>query len=363
MLKSININELDASILNPRIIQAKQLDVNTILSEQTKHNDTQDMRDIHDMNELVNNKISKKYRITKYIGNGINGKIYLVKDSNNDPYICKKINLTHTNKNQIEFELQLLKYLAKNHNSRPYVNPCKDYKIIDNNIITIFPVFNGYSLSNLQNYMVRLNTPDYYKITFYLIKNILKGLSIIHHLNIAHQNITDNSILVSTNGMNSTYDLPIKFTDFGLGCGDKKNIEKYKNDIFFNSCSNMNHPIKIDSHIMNSLKTSDFLQIAQKWDILCLGILFLKLLLPDITKDLTIKNEYNEKIKLFCNNLRDMDKNQLNIRGINKNIKDDILNYLDIILKFMTTEIKNREKCNYILDKMIIYEKYKDDYF
>ena len=29
----------------------------------------------------------------------------------------------------------------------------------------------------------------------------------------------------------------------------------------------------------------------------------------------------------------------------------------------MTTEIKNREKCNYILDKLIIYEKYKDDLY
>jgi serine/threonine protein kinase len=358
MLKSININQIDATILNPRIIQAKQLDVNTILKGQVNNSDN---KDINYMNDMVNNKISKKYKITKYIGNGINGKIYLVKDNNNNLYVCKQINLNNNNKNQIEFELQLLQYLSENHNSRQYINPCKDYKIIDDNIITIFPVFNGYSLSNLQNYMVRLNTPEYYKITFYLIKNILKGLSIIHHLNIAHQNITDNSILVSTNGIESKYDLPIKFTDFGLGCGNNRYMKDTKNDIFFNTCSNMNYPLKISEHIIKDLKDSDFLQISQKWDILCLGILFLKLLLPDLTKHLSIKNEYNNQLHTFCNDLRTLDKTKLNIRDVTKNIKNDILSYLDIILKYMTTEIKNREKCNYVLDKLIIYEKYKDD--
>lgn len=360
MFRSININQIDKNILNPRIIQAKQLDVNTILNEQKQSNDTQDLKY---MNDIVNNKISNAYKITKYIGNGINGQIYLVKDSNDEPYICKKINLNHNNKNQIEFELQLLQYLSKNQNSRPYINPCKDYKIVNNDIITIFPVFNGYSLSNLQNYMVRLNPSEYYKITFYLIKNILKGLSIIHHLNIAHQNITDNSILVSTNSNSSKYDLPIKFTDFGLGCGRNHNTQDYKNDIFFNTCANMNLPLKISDSIIRNLKDSDFLQISQKWDILCIGILFLKLLLPDITKHLTVNTEYNEKLKSFCNILKKMDKSNLNVRDVKNNVKNDILIYLDIILKYMVTEIKNREKCNYILDKIIIYEKYKNDIF
>lgn len=357
MLKSININQIDENILNPRLIQAKQLDVNTILSGY----DINTNNDITQINEIIKNNISRDYKIIKYIGKGINGNIYLVKDINNKTYICKKISLNN-NKNQIEFELKILDYLSKNNNSRPYINPCKDYKIIDKYIITIFPVFDGYSLSNMQNYMIRLNPIEYYKITFYLIKNILKGLSIIHNMNIAHQNITNNSILISTKSKDSKYNLPIKFTDFGLGCGTKKKItDNYKNDIFFNTCSNMNYPIKIDNKVINQLNESDFIKIAQKWDILCLGVIFLKLLLPDITRDLKVTNEYNITLKQFCNTLRDLDKNKLNIRNINNDVKNDILNYLDIILKFMTTDIKKREKCNYILDKIIIYEKYKFD--
>jgi hypothetical protein len=77
-------------------------------------------------------------------------------DKNNVKYICKKIQLDkeeQKNKNQLLFELNLLKFLSSNKNTKEYINPCLEYKIIDNQVFTIFPIFNGYSLNHLKKYL------------------------------------------------------------------------------------------------------------------------------------------------------------------------------------------------------------------
>ena len=349
-------------------------------------------------NGNVNNSINR-YKIVKYLGEGIQGSLYLATKIALQPlqkplqksvkrYICKKTILNDSNEEQmkqIEFELNILKYLSSNSTTREYINPCLQHNIIDKQIFTIFPVFDGYSLHYLTNYLQKLDNSSYYNIVFHIIKNILHGLSKIHKTKIAHQNINDSSILVST--YTKPKEITIKFTDFGIGCGNtnlsKKiiNIEDYYNDSFFNikSCKKNNYtPVDIDDSIVDKLTDSDYLAISQKYDLLCLGMLFIKLLLfyenlqIDLHKGFSIK--FNKQIKQMItnkymleatdsNNDKSNSKKIFTLINVNDSIKSDIIEYLRIILKYIFCDTVDRQSCQYVLDKIIIYEKYKNDVF
>ena len=400
--------------------------------------------DIAQLNSIIKNNMTQKYRIIKYLGNGIQGSLYLAIDKDNNRIICKKINMstiTSTNnnnnnnditgnmsntgtqllqasysnsdlekKNQIEFELSVLKYLSSNVNTRDYINPCLDYKILNNTIYTFFPVFNGYSLTNFTKYLLKLQHNEYYKLTFYLIKLILHGMANIHKTHIAHQNINENSILVSSNI--SPNNLFIKFTDFGLGCGNNSNttskVLNNQNNSYNKllSCKiNNNVPIIISDSIIKQLSESAYLQISQNYDLLSLGIVFLKLLLffdkldIDITKG--YNNVFSNKIKkyLFAKYLPQKNKQpQTQLRtipihlspahtrltktpgianipkqthkyihlshlNVSDDIKKDIIKYITFFTKYIFCKSNDRRTCQYVLDKIIIYEKYKNDTF
>jgi serine/threonine protein kinase len=401
MLTNLNINKLTEDLLNPRLIEAKRLDVNTLLNEHKRINYLgklenhgkqthplemySDTMETEQTEQIVTNNISSKYKIIKYIGDGINGKLYLAKDSKNNLYICKKIYLDkkQNNDRQIEFELNILKYLSGNKTTRDYINPCLEHKIVDDNIFTIFPVFNGYSLNNLQNYLVKLKRQDYYKIIFYLIKNILEGILVIHKCNIAHQNINGNAILVATKNRvfpAENYDMPIKFTDFGLGCGSYRNLSgtlspksSIANDMYFNKCNAQHLPIRITKNVLDTLKDSDYLKLCQKHDIFCSGVLILKLLLPDDSIKVNADDGYTTSLesnilsKLKSKYLRSTSNNNDDYEyvpiDVNIQTKRDIKEYLDLVIKNMITKTKYRKPCHYVLEKIIIYEKYKDEVF
>ena len=228
------------------------------------------------LQNIENIQNENKYNIVKYLGEGIQGSLYLANDKMNNRFICKKImldnaasNSSNTNNTeqikQIQFELNLLKYLSQSKITREHINPCLESKIIDNNVFTIFPVFDGYSLNHLTTYLQKLNHDAYYKIVFHLIKTILHGMAKIHQSKIAHQNINNNSILVST--YSNPKQINIKFTDFGLGCGN--------GNTFINSCKKNNYtPINISEDVIGKLSNSDYLNITQKYDLFCLGIIF-----------------------------------------------------------------------------------------
>jgi hypothetical protein len=44
-------------------------------------------------------------------------------------------------------------------------------------------------------------------------------------------------------------------------------------------------------------------------------------------------------------------------------LKNDILEYLKIIINYIFCPTNKRKTCQYVLDKIIIYEKYKNDIF
>jgi serine/threonine protein kinase len=370
--------------------------INTIFNNSNTNNNNTTMNMNRVNNKTKSSNKTNKYEIKQYLGEGIKGSLYMAFDKNNVKYICKKIQLDkeqQNHKNQLLFELNLLKFLSSNRNTREYINPCLEYKIIDNQVFTIFPIFNGYSLNHLKKYLFEMNHNNYYKILFHLIKVILHGLSKIHQHNVAHQNINDNSILVSTNlnpnTDNTTNEMKVKFTDFGLGCGVHNNYLT-NTDYNLNKCKSNTTipttlptilPTKITNNVIKNLSNLDYLSLAQKNDIELLCMIFIQLLLyfEKIQLDLSqgynniikkqIKQIITEKFLSQINNYRKKNNNTLKINdsliflNTNNETKRDLLEYLSIFNDYILCEDKHRQPCQYILDKLILYEKYKHDEF
>jgi len=371
-----------------------------------------DERDLMSMNDVVNTKISPKYRIVKYLGEGIQGSLYLAVDKDNNRYICKKIileddkinnpnvinagdvnnpynaNINNINTKeekhkQIKFELNVLNYLSNNATTREHVNPCLEYKIFNNNVYTIFPVFDGYSLNYIKHYLSQLTHTEYYNLIFHLIKVILHSMSKIHKTHVAHQNINENAILVSS--FTKPNELYVKFTDFGLGCGyinsgmgNIMSVKDYQNDNYFKlaTCkANSNIPLIISDDIVDQLSQSEYLQLSQKYDLLCLGMIFLKLLLIFENLDIDLSSGYNllflQKIKqkLIDKYVSKIEQGKVKyndifpLLNISTDMKKNLLEYIRLLVLYVFCNTNYRKSCQYLLDKMIIYEKYKNDIF
>ena len=399
---------------------AQQLNITTLISgndnisEYNKNiklinsifNNTNSNHHTYIYNRNIYNKDNKNnnYEIKKYLGEGVHGSLYIVYDKNNKPYICKKIILNEKSninqKQQLNFELNLLNFLSANKITSKYVNPCIEHRLINNESYTIFPIFNGYSLNHIKRYLFKMSYKNYYNILFHLIKIILFGMAKIHQHNIAHQNINENSILVSTYSKQD--EMKIKFTDFGLGCGINNNNNNYKNNNIIkwmssiNQCNTINkqthpHPnpqfittqpqsIKLTKNSIKKAADITVLTQAQNNDILSLGNIFIQLLLFFENINLDVSKGYTDNIKLQIKNLittkflsklekyrsdssKDIDIEELSFINTNNKIKIDIIEYLSIFNDYILCEEKNIKDCQYILDKLIIYEKYKNDTF
>lgn len=347
-----------------------------------------DSIDLQYLNTVMKNNVSSRYNIVRYLGEGLHGSLYLATDPNSHKIIVKRIylkNNTQELQKQLDFELNVLRYLSRNNTTSEYINPCLEYKIVNDQIITLFPVFDGYSLHYLKSFLAKLKHEQYYKIILYLIKIILHGLANIHKLRIAHQNITENSILVST--YTNEKEIHFKFTDFGLGCNqiDKSHlldIEDYKNHSKYSyfdisQCKeNNNTPIELSENLLEQISKTDYLNISQKYDVFCLGVIFLSLLLPfeniNISRYLEsgFTHDFTQVIKRgiirrYLENINDDHdyKNIFQNLNINNETKRHILEYLDILDKYIFCPTVDRKTCQYILDKIIIYKKYKNDIF
>jgi len=380
--------------------KAQQLNITTILpidihnKKQENNKLYEDNKNIDLINSIFNNSKSNnfknseeetnknnQYRIKEYLGEGIQGSLYTVFDKNNKKYICKKIILnSQINPNQekqLNFELNLLKFLSSNKTTRQFVNPCLEYRKSNNQIFTLFPIFNGYSLSHLKQYLYKMNHNNYYNILFHLIKIILFAMAKIHQHNIAHQNINENSILVST--YENTDEMKVKFTDFGLGCGINNNKDSFINNIMYNinKCPTIKKSQPLTSIDLKKIIPNNDFFISQKKDILALTTIFIQLLLffekieLDLTQGYTdnikkkIKQIIVEKFLTKIETIRKSKKSIDELMFLNTNYekKKDILEYLNIFNDYVLCEEENIQDCQYILDKLIIYEKYKNDKF
>ena len=343
--------------------------INTIFNNNTNTNLEQSNNNKHNKynnNKNHNNKYKKnEYTLKKYLGEGIQGSLYIAYDTNNNKYICKKITLEPSQKpNQLEqlnFELNLLKFLSSNKITKNYINPCVEHRIVDNQVFTVFPVFDGYSLSHLKKYFHKMTPKNYYTMLFHIIKVILYAMSKIHQNNIAHQNINENSILVSTH--KKVDDIKVKFTDFGLGCG-VNNKNSYINSMLttINKCKSSTPSTLITPSLLNQISpTNKFLSLEQKHDITGLCYIFIQLLLLFENIKLDLSKGYTNELKQETKHL--ITSKFVSLLKLDNEIKKDILEYLSILNNYILCEEKNMKDCQYILDKLIIYEKYKNDTF
>ena len=82
----------------------------------------------------------------------------------------------------------------------------------------------------------------------------------------------------------------------------------------------------------------------------------------------TIEKKYLSKSQsqtknYFKNNFKNNNMTLFPAISVNDNIKLVILEYLKIINNYMLVPTPQRKPAQYILDKIIIFEKYKDDLF
>ena len=127
----------------------------------------------------------------------------------------------------------------------------------------------------------------------------MHGLSNIHKLNIIHNNLSDDSIVVLVSDKSKDFDFSIKFIDFGVGCGLYKipinNFynTKNKNGYYLQKCHTDKLPIKVIKKTMNNKSNHQYVKNLQRHDSYTLGLILLNLILPELNIDINNQQYYN----------------------------------------------------------------------
>lgn len=348
------MNNIKENIQNEQILN--------ILNFKKESLDNEDI-EIKQLNKVLRNNIPNEYNVLKMVGNDNFGKLYLLTNNNKDKFICKKINkkpITNQIYNQLNFELKLLKYLGSNTSVKKFINPCLDNYIDKkkNYIYTIFPVINGITLGNFKKNFNSLTKNNSIEIKKRLIKSLLNAFSKIHKLNIIHHNINENNIIVMIDDMNT---IDVKITDFGLGCGfykiPKNDIYNLKNNNYLQKkCDSKDFKYNFKKIDLDKLKNSTFLINGIKYDVWKLGTIFINLIMPDIDIDIdindTIDINTNDYFIDFNKKYREQILNNI------ENVDNKLLLYLKNIIEHMISDKNDRKNCDYIMDNIILSEKY-----
>jgi serine/threonine protein kinase len=322
------------------------------------------------------------YEFSRFVGNGIQGDIYIIKRIGSDTeYICKTIeNINEGLKSNIEKEITMLQNLSSNLNSKSYVVPCINHIFHENTAYLIFPLKTGYKLKNIYPILDELRKHDetlYNEVIMYLFRQIVKALAVIHQKRIAHQNLDASSIHVSTNikkikTLQDIGKLEVSIVDFGLSCsGNNKQSSCLKEPTYFlNNSSNRSFTKRIvaATKIAKTLKTLQpdaELVMAQRYDIWCCG----KILYESINHG----RKNNKKINKYINEALDNDKswhNDFKLKPINfddsesesdaefNKTSNKLKLYNTFIEQYMLVPILKRKTANYIINKLLIFSKY-----
>jgi len=272
------------------------------------------------------------------LGQGLNGTVYAINHAKQD-YICKCIEYSKENMEQLEYELDLIKRLQQHEIAVRYINPCLGMAITQEYIVTIFPRFTASTLDKVITTISipSFNTPQRVSLIKYLIYQMILGLTEIHRQGICHRQINSGSILIeviptdppvgnigvastatkrantNTHKIWETEDnlpLRIKYTNFGFGC--------------LSTCLPM--LTNVDPYQPNG--PADFTG-SQKYDVWCLGLLFMKLLHEPL----------NDK----------------------KLVAPELEKFLDVVQSHMLVPLEARKSASYIKDTIAINDKLYDD--
>jgi len=118
----------------------------------------------------------------------------------------------------------------------------------------------------------------------------------------------------------------------------------------------------ITPSLLNQISpNNNYLSLEQKHDITGLCYIFIQLLLLFENIKLDLSKGYTNELKQEIKHL--ITSKFVSLLKLDSVVKKDILEYLSILNNYILCEEKNMKDCQYILDKLIIYEKYKNDTF
>lgn len=380
-------------------MKTKKLNVNTIYTNSKKK------IDINSINKIVNHNIDKKFNVTKYLGKGIKGHLFLVDNNteSRDKYpklLCKIIDEVDENlKKRILIEIGMLNFLEKTDVNR-FINPCIKFGFVQNKIFTFFPAYSGYKLKTLKNKLLKKKEHEFVTIIKYIIKHLLLAISSIHKNQISHQNLDDTSIVIDINlNKSQNGDVSLKVIDFGLGCGvynftdeymdvlnikrknkskkkrntnmintsdlfNKNNDFKPNENLYFEKCLTASKYFisnKDDSKVMKDVKklfknlnNKKYVKLAQSFDVWCCGII-----IYDLLCCYSLGEPYINASEL--DNLSQIQAwyNDFNFKYERK-IISKLSDYKNILEKYMLVPINKRKSANYCLEQIILIEKFNN---
>jgi serine/threonine protein kinase len=255
----------------------------------------------------------------------INGRKYLLKT------------LLHSQLTDSEKEISNMTKINSNRIVKPYILQCKYLVKTKDTIISIFESVNSMLIKDFITKIYSIT--DYtkrIKLKRYLIIGLLKAIADLHEVNICHLQLNVNNILVSNNPKYNELDdysteqpLIIKFINFNLNFNNKR--KKYINTTYLE---------KIDPYI-NYNNQIISLDEAKKYDIWCIGLIVLKILLnPDI---------YYKFIETLITK---------KILTADIEIETEFDDYYNNLSKYSLTSMDKREPIDFTLNKIILDEKH-----
>ena len=154
---------------------------NNSKNNNSKNNNKNSRNNLLKLEYQVNNNISNsEFKVDKYLGKGTYGDIYRgINKGNKKYYVIKVIDNSANNVNDINrviTEIGFLKLLSLFPVSKKFINPCYDFGINDNEIITIFPALYGKSMKTVLESMVLLDSNQYYQLAKLIMKRLLQGI-------------------------------------------------------------------------------------------------------------------------------------------------------------------------------------------
>lgn len=262
----------------------------------------------------------------------------------NKKYLMKTIVIDISNKYEYDKEISNISKINKINRIKDYLVNCMYLIKSDDLLLSIFEYIKSITIKKYISNIINEKEKKKEKLTRYLINMLLKSINELHKSNICHLQININNILVSLkteylkgkNMYKKNDPLVIKYINFNLNTRTEKDKYIEKKNIK-----------KIDPYI--DLLKDKYISLTncKKYDIWCIGLIIMKLILKE--------NIFYEllKKKFKIENNKDFQSKKI---LVSKNYK---LIYENCV-KYIFTNIKNRENGEFILNKIILDEKHNN---
>lgn len=356
---------------------------------------------------VSNDYLTNTNRQIEYLGEGINGSMYKVRKVNsNTYYIIKLIKFNKETYPLIKRELSLLKKIEGHALTRDLINPCIDYYLSHNMLISVFKSFNGITLLQFikECHAKNIDTDTRVILLKYLLKQCFSAISQIHRLKLCHLQINPYSILVKINvsdlqsqnnlasssskfilynstnvDLNESLEekgkvkptnyniysiedtkepIQVKLTNFGLGCGILPKLDGGLNITSRTSqetCSFYN----TDPYLNTKDSKMSNLDLGMHFDFFNTGLIGLMCLCnwEFIKREMLESSKFSKHIMTIdsFNDFLDMCGKEL--------IHKSLSVYFNNIRKYCLSDLDKRKNSKFVQEKIILDEKHDGDSF